>query len=136
MTNSSKSLGTYRDVEPYLKRAVAGSITLKFEHPKDALQFVARANKFRKLYREDQKERGRAYESPYDFLMIRHPIDPATSKRGETVIIESRTTTVQVLDEQGREVYVEPVGNIDQDQDDFLKEIMGSGALRLHVSGD
>jgi hypothetical protein len=85
MASYSKSVLSFRDVHQAFEAAGrVGSITLRFETAAKATTWVGRANAYRVLLRDQNKEAGRDYSCEFDHLMVRR-------KPGDSIVkIEPR----------------------------------------------
>lgn len=74
MPPSSKSIASFIDVEPALRKAIElGKLRLEFPSEKDATVWNARANAFRVLLRKENERMNKGHSSPFDALVIRKP---------------------------------------------------------------
>lgn len=85
MSRQSRSPAAFPYEDGVFRAAVArGIVTLTFDHPAKAAQFVRRCNHYRALLRQIEAEAGRAPISAYDHLVVRRPRDAEPP----TVVIE------------------------------------------------
>lgn len=146
MAKFSRSVAAYTDVDQILRRVVTnGRLTLTFDKTSDAAKFAARANAYRVLLRNLEREAGRPEISPYDHLMIRKPLTPEGTASCNIVVEPRGFNMVKIVDEDGNEVKLStktgtgldplPHERTQQELDDaeFLKNY---GNLGLGVKND
>lgn len=147
MRPSTRSLASYSDVEQLLNRVLtSGPINLQFISRQQATRFIARANKFRVLWRQEEERKGREYASPYDHLSFSRIPEEDGSYLGGVRLAPRGYNFVSALDDAGNPVTLSAItaaepparphalSEREADDEDFLSDFIKSNpSLNLTV---